>query len=391
MKDNLARQQAAYVESHGVPMPRAMQAHALTQMFALQSLLFEDSEDESDARRELHDPDYWHALAPGSSTDPDELRAALLALPRSAADADDVAPTSASASSPSPFDPEEVVGRLREEGYCVLAPAPSAAAAVAGLCAELAAIQAALRAASLPPHFVYVYNAPWMLLAEHWVGPAAAALGEDSVMEADMSCWALRREAGGSSASGGDPYVGSNFSASHRDQSYSSCHDDEGGPTSVNLWSPYNVGGATAENGAMRVLPCASDDFFFSPDHPLHFRTGASLDADGAAGAVATLACSAGDACMWSPSLVHWGGGCAADAPTEPRESLAVTFRAASAPRSRFGGDGGGDCAAVAAGPMILSDLYALPLRRRLAYVAKGLLAYSHWHAGFPGLALARA
>jgi len=206
-----------------------------------------------------------------------------------------------------------------------------------------------------------------------------------------MSCWALRREAGGCSAAGGDPYVGSNFSASHRDQSYSSYHDDEGRPTSVNLWSPYNAGGATAENGAMRVLPCASDDFFFSPDHPLHFRTGASLDADGAAGAVATLACSAGDACMWSPSLVHWGGGCAADAPTEPRESLAVTFRAASAPRSRFGGGDGGDCAAVAAGPMILSDLSALPLRRRLAYVAKGLLAYSHWHAGFPGLDLARA
>ena len=124
MKDNLARQQAAYVESHGVPMPRSMQAHALTQMFALQFILFKDSEDESNARRELHDPDYWHALAPGSSTDPDELRAALLALPRSAADADDVAPTSASASSPPFFDPEEVISRLREEGYCVLAPAP---------------------------------------------------------------------------------------------------------------------------------------------------------------------------------------------------------------------------------------------------------------------------
>ena len=371
-------------------MPRAMQAHALTQMFALQSLLFEDNADESDARRELYDPDYWHALAPGASTNPDELRVALLlTLSRAAAaTADDVAPTPAS---PPPYDPEEVVGRLREEGYCVLAPSPAAAAAVAGLCAELAAIQAALRAASLPPHFVYVYNAPWRLLAEHWVGPAAAALGEDSVMEADMSCWALRREAEDGGGAGEDPYVGSNFSASHRDQSYSSCHDDEGGPTSVNLWSPYNVGGATAENGAMRVLPCASDDFFFSPDHPLHFRTGASLDAEGAAGAVATLTCAAGDACMWSPSLVHWGGGCAAAAPTEPRESLAVTFRAASAPRSRFGGGGGGDHASVAAGPMILSDLSALPLRRRLAYVAKGLLAYSHWHAGFPGLALARA
>jgi hypothetical protein len=80
MKENLARQQAAYVELHRVPMPRSMQAHALTQMFALQFILFKDSKDESDAKRELHDPDYWHALAPGSSTDPDKLRAALLAL-----------------------------------------------------------------------------------------------------------------------------------------------------------------------------------------------------------------------------------------------------------------------------------------------------------------------
>ena len=40
MKENLTRQQAAYVESHGVPMPRSMQAHALTQMFALQFILF---------------------------------------------------------------------------------------------------------------------------------------------------------------------------------------------------------------------------------------------------------------------------------------------------------------------------------------------------------------
>ena len=67
MKDNLARQQAAYVESHGVPMPRAMQAHALTQIFALQSLLFEDNVAKSDARRELYDPDYWHALVPGAA------------------------------------------------------------------------------------------------------------------------------------------------------------------------------------------------------------------------------------------------------------------------------------------------------------------------------------
>jgi hypothetical protein len=44
-----------------------MQAHALTQIFALQSLLFEDNVAKSDARRELYDPDYWHALVPGAA------------------------------------------------------------------------------------------------------------------------------------------------------------------------------------------------------------------------------------------------------------------------------------------------------------------------------------
>jgi hypothetical protein len=39
---------------------------------------------------------------------------------------------------------------------------------------------------------------------------------------------------------------------------------------------------------------------------------------------------------------------------------------------------------------MILADLNDLTLQRRLAYVAKGLLAYSHHFPGFPGLNLAK-
>jgi hypothetical protein len=170
MKDNLARQQAAYVESHGVNMPRSMQAHALTQMFALQSLLSEDSKDESGVRRELQDPDYWHALAPGLSTDPDELRAALLALPRSAAEADDgrhLPPPPPPPSSIRKRSPAAFARRGTASSPPPPPPPPPPPWCVVGLCAELAAIQAALRAASLPPHFVYVYNAPWMLLAEH--------------------------------------------------------------------------------------------------------------------------------------------------------------------------------------------------------------------------------
>jgi hypothetical protein len=401
MKDNLTRQQAAYVKLHGVPMPEAVQAHALSQMFALQSLFFEDHVDESEARREFYDPAWWHALVPGASTDSDELRVALLHASAErvvpvvgvhvellTSTADEAAAASGSSSTDSSsasflVDSEVISHRLREEGYCIIS---SPSSAVAGLCRELARIQAALQAAALPPQFIFVFNAPWQLLAEHWVGPATAALGEDSIMEADMNCWALRREP----EDGCDaPYVGANFGASHRDQTYAACHTAEGAPTSVNLWTPFNESGAAIDNGAMRVLPCHADDFFFAPAHPLHLQTSASLAVAGAAEAVATLTCTAGAACLWSPSLIHWGSSCKADAAAEPRQSLAVTFRAATAVRSQFG-----VCASsgdsTSAGPMILADLSTLSLQRRLAYVAKGLLAYSHWHAGFPGVALAR-
>lgn len=380
MKDNLARQQAAYAKLHnGEPMPQSMVKHAVKQMFALQSFLFEDDIVESDALSKLYDVGYWHALVPESSTDLDKLRIALLSRVMEDDD-NNVASASTSTLKPS----SSVRSLLREQGYCILPPANVAASTVISkLCKELVSIQTALQAKGLPPQFIYVYNAPWQLLAEHWRGPATAALGKDSILESDMNCWALRRM-----STVEVPYIGANFAASHRDQIYSACHDDDAECTSVNLWTPYNVGGATSDNGAMRVLPCTSDDFFYCPDHPLHLQTSVSLESEGAAEAVVTLTCASGDACLWSPSLIHWGGSCNADATDEPRQSLAATFRSSSAPRSQFGG--GGSMAAAGPGPMSLADLNDLTLQRRLAYVAKGLLAYSHHFPGFPGLNLAK-
>lgn len=388
MKDNLARQQAAYAKLHnGEPMPQSMVKHAVKQMFALQSFLFEDDIVESDALSKLYDVEYWHTLVPESSTDSSELRSALLSRVMEDSDNNVASASTLTPSSSVLSDDNAVSSLLREQGYCILPPANVAAStAISKLCKELICIQTALQAEGLPPQFIYVYNAPWQLLAEHWRGPATAALGKDSILEADMNCWALRRRIFTPTVE--VPYIGANFAASHRDQIYSACHDDDGECTSVNLWTPFNVGGATSENGAMRVLPCTSDDFFYCPDHPLHFQTSASLDVEGAAEAVVTLTCASGDACLWSPSLIHWGGSCNADATDEPRQSLAATFRSASAPRSQFGG--GDSKAAAGPGPMILADLNDLTLQRRLAYVAKGLLAYSHHFPGFPGLKLAK-
>lgn len=246
-----------------------------------------------------------------------------------------------------------------------------------------------------------MFNEAWLLLEEHWASSAAGILGADSVMEADMNVWSLRRppppplgaDAAAAAADGdvgeanaAEEYVGGNFSASHRDQKYSSCHSDDGTPTSVNLWFPFNASGATATNGAMRVLPIPHDDFFYSPAHPAHMNTKISVEsADD--DAVQILACTSGTACMWSPALVHWGGGCEASSAAEPRASIAVTFRHSAAPPSEFGPN-----PAPPSGPppLVRADLNNLVLSRRLAYVAKGILAYSHWHPGFPGIHLAK-
>jgi hypothetical protein len=125
----------------------------------------------------------------------------------------------------------------------------------------------------------------------------------------------------------------------------------------------------------------------------MHMDTAAALAAGGGGGGCGgrevVLECAAGGACAWSPSLVHWGGACAADAAEEPRASIAATLRRADAPRSEFGS--GALRGAAGPPPLERAALDALPLRKRLAYVAKGLLAYSHWAPGFPGVSIAAA
>ncbi len=345
--------------------------HALEQMFALQPWYFEDAEN-VEARLELSTPAYWASLVPGASACPTELAARLAAA--------------GTARAPRGGGGGNARAAIDAAGFFV-APATLRSAA---LCAELWRIAAALARAALPPHFVFVYNAAWELLEEQMATVAADVLGEGPlVLEADMACWALKREAPAGAPDASAPYVGAAFSSSHRDQTYSACHDGCGVPTSLNVWVPFNPSGARADNGAMRVLPAPDDAFFFSPEHPLHMDTAAAL-AGGAPPAAAVLECAAGAACAWVPCAVHWGGVCAAGAAGEPRASVAATFRRADAPRSAFGA-GGGAPLAGAAGPPPLerTALDALPLARRLAYVAKGLLAYSHWTPGFPGVSLA--
>ena len=389
MHENILRQQSAFLKTHGVAMTTSELRHTVSTVLALQTLYYEDPI--SEARVEFNDPDFWRDLSPGNSADPTQLAFALSSLARPSEIVS--APNNASAH------------LLCEQGYAIGVPPPPSSR-ICALCASLVQLLAQLEAAGLPPQFLFVYNAPWLLLEEQWSSALLTGiLGWDSVMEADMNCWALRKPTTPSSSlsplsfpsSRAPSYIGANFGESHRDQRYSSCHTSDGQPTSLNVWIPFNASGATALNGAMRVLPIPQDAFYFSPTHLAHMDTSISLAqaVTQSAAASAVLECSTGTACVWSPALVHWGGSCSAESPVEPRASIAATFRMKSALPSVFGsGNGGGESSSASATgppPLVRGDLFSLSLPRRLAYVAKSLLSYSHWHPGFPGIRLAAA
>jgi hypothetical protein len=172
MLDNLARQQAAYLKSHGVPMSPSHSAHALATMLALQSLYFEDSE--SAARPEFNSESFYKSIAPASSIDPRILsqRLAASAAARSACQQAEAPSCSSSR------------GGVVECGFAIgCAPTPR----IADICAEMYLIQQQLLAARLPPQFVFVFNAAWELLDYMWETAANDVLGEGSVMEASCT------------------------------------------------------------------------------------------------------------------------------------------------------------------------------------------------------------
>ena len=262
----------------------------------------------------------------------------------------------------------------------------------------------ALRKAGWPPAFIFIYDEAWALVDDLFAA-AVPELGDDCVMEPDLNCWCLSR-----SDAQGEIYVGMAFGAPHRDLRYDNCHNEEtDAPRALSTWMPVNPSGATEANGCMRVIAIEDDAFYYCPDHPHHHdqATALAFDDDLVAHTTA-LAAAAGDVCCWVPCVVHWGGAFCDDAlggcgGAEPRASIAATLRRRDAPRSVFGSlaapgiiaaepDCDTDEEEPISGPQPLTraGARAVPLRTRLAYVAKALLAYSHWYPGFPGLEAAR-
>ena len=139
-------------------------------------------------------------------------------------------------------------------------------------------------------------------------------------------------------------YIGSNFGSAHRDMRFDQCHspagpgvglgagtglsatgcgtggcgaaagaaaggggggEQAGRLNSANLWVPVNAAGATARNGAMRVLPVSWDPWFARPGAPEHM---ASDGREAASPGVRVLAAGPGAAVLWKPCLLHWWG-----------------------------------------------------------------------------------
>ena len=420
MKENILRQKASFLKLHGVPMSAALLEHTVTQLMELQSLYFEDGAD-----CDLNDPKFWERLCPNLHVGVLSLSALLAAGEESRLPDNATEEASISLLIPS----------LVTVGFAVV-PAllkHGEEACGASLNAALCVGLSALLDAGLPPAFLLVYDEAWAVVDSLWGRVAAGLLGgEVCVMEPDINVWHLRRmpqtaerHTDGRPTDELEPdtndtrevlpppppppsassYVGQNFGASHRDMRYDHCHDVHTGlPRSLNVWHALNASGATYQNGAMRVVPIPLDPLFRRPLHPGHMSTGAGDEAEHYRSSAVVLLAPPGSTCVWTPSAVHWGGGCDFDAKDEPRASVAATFRIKATSRSAYGAadDGDGPNTAATAGdadsqpqappsgppPLDRNDLNDLPLSRRLAFAAKAILAYSHWYPGFPSLDL---
>ncbi|CAK0903128.1 unnamed protein product [Prorocentrum cordatum] len=370
MKDNLRRQQEQYLKVHGIPMSDEVLTKTMDILLFFQGLYFE----EADAGT-YPDRQFWEGISAGLHVS-DDLTDQLTKLQGKF--------------SPEPINAAQVV-QLRERGFAVLDSAhllqggrgTASEAESAAVLAALVQTIHNLRAHGWPPCFIFVYDELWLHVVYPLFDIFEELLGEGCFMEPDLNCWSLRAPEGGN-ASG---YVGANFGASHRDMTYSACHNDKGDSDSLNAWVSINSTGATSSNGCMHVIPIEHDDYFYSPRHPYHMdnEKGLSFLEDLPSQQVVMQAPS-GAVCTWTPSLIHWGGECKVGE-LDPRISVAATFRNKAAVRSAFGS---GPVVGSSTGPPPIArhGVRTVGLSRRLSYAAKALLSYSHWYPGFPGVSL---
>jgi len=229
--------------------------------------------------RDIESPAFWRALAPWLHV---------------------AAPESAAAEVP-PREPH--TNPWPASGYLALDAVLDPASTLA-----LARAVASLRAHSLHPTFLYVYDEAWHVLDA--LRPRLAPyLGPDFDALADVWAWHI------------DPRTDPGGWPIHRGI-YEDVRDETGAPAIVNLWIALTD--ATERNACMHVVPLPRD-----PHYPGDLRNLRSLEDLGL-----PLPTPAGGALAWSANVAHWGGTCDPSF-DRPRLSLSFTVRR----RPQRGGD----------------------------------------------------
>lgn len=228
---------------------------------------------------------------------------------------------------------------LLRDGYLHLSPLVSPGEVRALLDAVLA-----VRAAGLPPVFVFALDPAWHLFFRLDALWRAAFDGEWRGLPA---CWAWVIDPG---ERGWKP---------HRDQRGGRGLDAEGAPTVLSAWIPLTP--ATPLNGCMYLVP-------------MRYHVGDEHDVD--LQDVRALPAAPGSVLAWNHVVVHWGGR-AAEHALVPRVSLSLELQRADVP----------DLYTPTYGPGEIPDLPG-----RLAVIGRMILRYAHMSPADPDLdALAHA
>ncbi|MCC6719837.1 MAG: phytanoyl-CoA dioxygenase family protein [Acetobacteraceae bacterium] len=213
---------------------------------------------EAPRTRDLGDPGFWRALAPGLRVEDVRSVQALEAI------------------TPSAADMAAIRALVVEEGYF-----QASGIAWPMDIALMADTVRMLDRAGLPAVFAFLYDEFWIPF--YRLQPIYAGLLGDYMMLPDFWVWNV------------DPARGDAGWRPHRDKGHAALFPD-GTPKSITTWMPLSR--ATPLNGCMYIVPATQDPTYNTPeDKEWRFEYAG----------IRALPAEAGDVFMWNQAVLHWG------------------------------------------------------------------------------------
>lgn len=204
--------------------------------------------------------------------------------------------------------------------------------------ADMARAMMDLTKLGLPPAFVGVYDAPWMMAAQmrglmdHLLSPSAQLVP-------DFWAWVVRP-----GQAGFNP---------HRDR-ITGALDKRGHPITLTVWAPLTPAGP--DNGGIYLLPANFDPLYRGESRDLQYNLHD----------VRAVPSDPGDLLIWTGRAVHWGGRSSRFSQM-PRLSIAWEFQAASAdPLEGF----------------VMESYPNIPFETRLGLLARQMVFYQNRQSG---------